>query len=114
MSERPTQLSAAAPHHLLSGTNAAEYGLLQLGLHIFGLLKGQAVHPFKCLLPLHGEHNMGLVSMRQRMSGQTENKAGKLFAPQHSAGKASLEHKSKCARAQKRKQQADGMAESKR
>lgn len=81
-------MSSATSHHLLSGTDAAEYGLLQFGLHVFRLLKSQAVHSFKRLLPLHGEHNMGLVSMRQRVSGRTENTAGKLFVAEKSASKA--------------------------
>ena len=67
-----TKLSPAAAHHLLSGPDAAQYGLFQLGLHVFGLFKGQAVHSLERLLPLHGEHNMGLVSIRWRVSERTE------------------------------------------
>ena len=56
-----TQLSPAAADHLLPCPDAPQYGLLQLGLHVHGLLEGQAVHALKGLLPLHGgENNMGL------------------------------------------------------
>ena len=55
-----TQLPSAASHHLLPRPYAAQDGLLQLGLHVFGLLEGQAVHALERLLTLHGEQNMGL------------------------------------------------------
>ncbi len=44
--------TSAATDHLLSCSDGAQYGLLQTGLHVLRLLKGQTVYPLQGFLPL--------------------------------------------------------------
>lgn len=44
--------TSAAADHLLSCSDGPEYGLLQTGLHVLRLFKGQTVDPLQGLLPL--------------------------------------------------------------